>query len=253
MIARTSGCASREGISSRIVKNFSPGSSTATSMNVDYRLNKLVQLKLLKGRWLDYGCADGGYTAALVNKGADSAVGFDVLEDRIALAQNKYLNMLNVQFLYSSAGEVPVADGYFDGVFMNEVFEHVTDEAKTLTELNRVIRAGGHLVVISPNRWFPFECHGATFGKLNLRFPVPLLPWVPSAIGQRYMHARNYWPKDLAELVRKFGFKIETVCFVWPVLEVHAWLPSVLIRFYQRRVTTVEGCRSFAGSVFLRS
>ena len=209
-------------------------------MNIDYRLGKLLEAGILKGRWLDYGCADGTYTAALASRGANSAIGFDVLQERIAQAEDKYRDTPNVQFLCSSDGTVSVADEYFDGVFVNEVMEHVTNEERTLSELNRVLRRGGHLVVISPNRWFPFECHGAKFGKHIVGFPVPLLPWVPGAVGQRFMVARNYWPSELSNLIRKFGFKVISTGFVWPVLEVHVWLPSSLIRLYQKGVTTFD-------------
>ena len=224
----------------RLVRNWDPGCSTATPTNVDYRMGKLVEAGILRGTWLDYGCADGSYTVALVRKGASGAVGFDVLHDRIALAEKRYHDIPNVQFLCSSDGTVSVPDNYFDGIFMNEVMEHVTDESKTLSEFRRILRPGGHLVVISPNRWFPFECHGARVGKFNLGFPVPVLPWLPEAVGQRFMVARNYWPSELAHLVRDFGFRLLSVGFVWPVLEVHAWLPSPLIRLYQKRVTTFD-------------
>jgi hypothetical protein len=39
-----------------------PGGSRAVGSNVEYRLGKLSV-------WLDYGCADGGYTAALTRFG----------------------------------------------------------------------------------------------------------------------------------------------------------------------------------------
>ena len=42
-----------------------PGSSTASPFNAEYRLGRIS--KYVKGGdWLDYGCADGGYTAGLL-------------------------------------------------------------------------------------------------------------------------------------------------------------------------------------------
>ena len=42
---------------------------------------------------------------------------------------------------------------------MNEMFEHVADERWALAEILRVLKPGGILVLISPNRWFPIEGH----------------------------------------------------------------------------------------------
>jgi SAM-dependent methyltransferase len=228
--------ASDAAANSRIVQHFPPGSSTATKLNLDYRLKKLADAGLLHGRWLDYGCAQGDYTSALVAKGADCAIGYDVVAERINEARIRHQKNPRVEFHTNSTGLLPLDDNSVDNAFVNEVMEHVTDEASALRELHRVIRPGGHLVVISPNRWFPFECHGAKLGGLALPFPVPLLPWLPKALGQRFMEARNYWPSELAGLVAAHGFRVRPVRFVWPVLEVYPWLPRALTRFYQKRI-----------------
>ncbi len=71
----------------RIIQHFDPGSSTAVQSNITYRLGKLRDLGLLKGEWLDCGCADGGYTVAMVDLGAERAIGVDALEERIVQAR----------------------------------------------------------------------------------------------------------------------------------------------------------------------
>src|SRR3989442_1215208 len=73
----------------RIIQHFEPGSSTAVPFNVTYRLRKLCNLGLLKGEWLDCGCADGGYTIAMVDLGAERAIGVDTLEERIVQARER--------------------------------------------------------------------------------------------------------------------------------------------------------------------
>ena len=40
-----------------------PGGNTATTLNVSYRVGRIAPY--LSGRWLDYGCAEGGYSEAL--------------------------------------------------------------------------------------------------------------------------------------------------------------------------------------------
>ncbi len=238
----------------RIIQHFEPGCSTAVPSNVTYRLAKIRDLGLLKGEWLDCGCADGGYTVALVDLGAARAVGVDALEERIVLAHERERSHPAVRFLHASAEALPFNEASFDGVLLNEVLEHVADEVQTLREIHRVLRPGGHLIVMSPNRWFPFEGHGMHIGQHLFWFPVPLLPWLPSRISQRFMHARNYWPHELRDVVRNEGFVIRTAGFVWPVFEVYPWLPYPVIHQYRKLVPVLERApfiRRFGVSIFI--
>jgi SAM-dependent methyltransferase len=239
---------------SRVIRAFPPGTSTAAPVNLAYRLGKIQKLRVLSGKWLDCGCAEGSYTVGLTNFGAETAVGADVIEDRVTEAKEKAKGQSNVEFVHISTEVLPFADSVFDGVLMNEVLEHVSDENKVLSEIFRVLRPNGCLVVMSPNRWFPFEGHGGHIGRIQLPWPVPLLPWLPSKFALRFMHARNYWPYELADLIRAQGFVIQTTEFVWPVFEIHAWLPSALIRRYQTSIPTLEKIpvlRRFGVSVFV--
>jgi len=252
--AQAESAASRQLARARIVDYFPPGSSTAAPLNLTYRIGKIEALGPVKGHWLDYGCADGSYTSALVEHGASRADGVDVVAERIEEARSRYRDSQRLRFQHVPIDRLPFDDGVFDGALVNEVLEHVRDEMTSLTEILRVLRPGGRLIVMSPNRWFPFEGHGGHIGKIDLPFPVPFLPWLPSSLGQRFMHARNYWPGELRDLVESAGFVIEQVDFVWPVLEVHAWLPPGAIRKYQTLIPRLEKIpfiRRFGVSVFV--
>ena len=216
-----------------------PGASTAFPGNVGYRLGKLKAYGLLRGVWLDCGCAEGGYTQALVEWGADRAVGIDPDPERIAAARRDNRNASLVEY-HACSESFPFPAGTFDGVLLNEVLEHVSDEATTLREARRVLRRSGRLVVMSPNRWFPFEGHGMEVAGRKFGFPIPLLPWLPSSFSSRFMAARNYWPRQLIGIVRNAGFAIEQVDYILPTFELYEWMPRFVADFYREAMPLIE-------------
>jgi SAM-dependent methyltransferase len=162
---------------------INPGASTAVKTNVTYRLGKLRDRGLLKGVWLDCGCAHGGYTVALDYWGVEQGVGVEYDLDRVREAHAR--TATSATFACGSSEALPFARGSFDGVLLNEVLEHVPDEVTTLREIHRVLRPGGHLVVMSPNRWFPFEGQGMQLGRQGINVPIPFFPWVPGRLAGR--------------------------------------------------------------------
>jgi SAM-dependent methyltransferase len=213
-----------------------PGQSTAHPLNVSYRVGRIAPL--LRGRWIDLGCADGGYAAALLESGVEELLGFDVDAARVAVANER--NLSGATFSVSKGEALDAPSGAFDGVWMNEVFEHVTSEDGTLAEIYRVLRPRGLLILISPNRWFPFEGHGMKLHKFAINHPIPVLPWLPSGVSRKVLNARNYWPREIIAQVRRAGFIVEQTGFVWPVLEQYPWLPSWLRTRYQRRIRSFD-------------
>ena len=220
------------------------GDSTAEPGVVEYRLGILTSKTPVKGRWLDCGCADGAYSEGLREHGADEVVGTDVEADRIEQAQALHGAAPGLSFLAAAAEDLPFEDGSFHGVLLNEVLEHVADQALSLAELRRVLVPGGTLAVFSPNRWFPFEGHGAVIGRLRLPFPVPLLPWLPQRLTWRAMTARNYWPRQLAATVTAAGFELEAVDFALPLFTKYPWLPRAAREWYARSLPRLQASRA---------
>jgi SAM-dependent methyltransferase len=222
--------------------------------NLSYRIGKLRERNLLDGTWLDCGCADGGYTAAMANWGADRVVGIELEEQRVFKAQAKKPGSSPLSYVCGASETLPFSDASFDGVLLNEVLEHVADETATLRDILRILRPGGHLVVMSPNRLFPFEGHGMKLGRIKLPFPVPLAPWLPSRWTMSLMSARNYWPGELREIIRTSGFEIVLTSSVLPVFEKYRWLPEAVVRSYRHAMPTLERLpviRHFGVSTFV--
>jgi ubiquinone/menaquinone biosynthesis C-methylase UbiE len=193
----------------------------------------------VRGAWLDGGCNDGGYTAGLCQYGASSAVGTDIQMQPLHTARRRCVDSRHTSFAVAAGEAMPFATGSFDGILLNEVLEHVQDEGQTLAEMHRLLRPGGHLVVFSPNRWFPFEGHGM-LGPIRMPYPVPLAPWLPVALTGRWMQARNYWPRELRQRVVDAGFMVAHVGFAWPLFNQYRWLPTPLVRLYSRLLPWIE-------------
>lgn len=217
-----------------------PGESTAGPSNLRYRLGKLADRGIIRGRWLDCGCADGGYTRGLARYGAEFVSGVEVLPERVDEARRQSAGLEGVEYVVGESENLPFPDEHFDGVLLNEVLEHVSDERQTLREIYRVLRPGGHLALFSPNRWFPFEGHGLLIRGWDIGFPVPWVPWLPESLTAPYTVARNYWPHELHRLVVDAGFSIEAEASVFPVLEKYPWLPQILIPVFRRAVPILE-------------
>jgi ubiquinone/menaquinone biosynthesis C-methylase UbiE len=137
-------------------------------------------------------------------------------------------------------------DGSFDLVLLNEVLEHIPNQQKALTEINRVLTPDGLLIVFSPNRWYPFETHGVYVRGTEIRIPIyiPFIPYIPTCLGKYFFHywARNYWQSELVSLVEGHGFRVTCRSYVWQTFENISGTQPYLIRRYKRFLRFVANC-----------
>ncbi len=116
-------------------------------------------LPLLRGRVLDVGCGGKPYESWLEQ--ADDYVGLDIEESA------------DVQV---TAGKPwPLESESFDVVFSAQVLEHVADLSQTLSEIDRVLKLGGKVVLSLP---FLFNEHGgpADYRRFTVHWAAQLLP-----------------------------------------------------------------------------
>ena len=100
---------------------------------------------------LDIGCSSGIVTAALVPRLA-LLTGVDVDRGALALAkQNEGADRLG--FAAATGRALPFADGAFDVVICNQVYQYVTDVPRLLAEIRRVLRTGGCCYFSARNLW----------------------------------------------------------------------------------------------------
>ncbi len=217
-----------------------PGLSTGDPHNVAYRLDKVARLVPIEGSWLDCGGFDGMYAKGLLDRGAGGATISDVSEERVEEARGLWSQDPRFDFAACPAERMPFGDDSFDGVLLNEVLEHVRDEEDTLSEIHRVLKPGGVLVLFSPNRWFPFEGHGLDVRGRRIRMPAPLIPWLPKRLTRSIVKARNYWPHELRALTERAELTTVRLDFALPTLNTYPWLPAGLVGVYQRHLDRLD-------------
>jgi SAM-dependent methyltransferase len=198
------------------------GIDTSAPLNVEKRLRILKPfLAAARLRVLDGGCGAGEYVLAMATRHGVDAFGLEHSADKVRQALSH--PSLKDRVRQGDLEAMPFPDADFDVALLNEVLEHVPDERKVLTEVRRVLRPDGLLVVFSPNRWFPFESHGVVSKTSGRMLPpyVPLIPYLPLSVGRRFFRywARNYWHRELRNLLVAAGFRIESTGYVWQTFE----------------------------------
>ena len=144
-------------------------------------------------RVLDVGCAEGRFTSELVHAGR-VAVGIDVAEEPLRRARERDPR-IDVRRV-AAQGPWPLEDVSFDVVWAGEVIEHVADTSGWLSEVRRVLRSGGTLVLSTPAH----ECLARlALGLRGRAFEAHFDP--------RSDHLRFYTRRTLVALLQDFGFE----------------------------------------------
>ena len=145
-------------------------------------------------RVLDLGCGAGEFALALRDAGAE-VVAVDVAREALRRAAARVPG-LDAR-LWACGAPLPVDDGAVDVVWAGEVIEHVVDVARWLSEVRRVLRPRGTLLLSTPH-------HGpATLLRLALSRRAFAEHFEP-----RSDHVRFFSPATLRALLDDLGFDV---------------------------------------------
>ena len=101
-------------------------------------------------RVLDVACGEG-YGSSMLAEVAVAVTGVDISSEAVLHAEATYVKP-NLTYLEGSATALPFADASFEVVVSFETIEHLAGQAEMVSELRRVLRPEGILIISSPNR-----------------------------------------------------------------------------------------------------
>ena len=219
-------------------------------ITVDFRLLNIA----LNDRVLDIGCGSGRHTAAVFDLNRANVVGADpniadLQQARSRLNIHAKLRASTHHSWFLSAADVtrlPFVDRSFDAVICCEVLEHVQDHHRALSELLRILKPNGGLVISVPRSWPERICwalsksyRNSPGGHIRIYQSGQLVQMV-QAKGFTYHHSHHahslhtpyWWLKCLLGVERdnRWPVQIYHSFLVWDMMR-QPWLTRTLERW----------------------
>jgi len=93
-----------------------------------------------------------GYGSNILSAAAKFVIGVDISEEAVNHARLKYRKP-NLEFRVGSADNIPVDSNSVDVVVSFETIEHLDKHEEMMTEIKRVLKPGGILIISSPDKY----------------------------------------------------------------------------------------------------
>jgi len=144
------------------------------------------------GRILDAGCG-----SSLIVQSLNNAIGMEFNFGKL-----RFLRHHGIALARGSAFALPFKDASFDCVISSQVIEHLAYDEVLFSEMRRVLRAGGTLILGTPD----YATIGWRIIEPTYRF---LLPG-----GYAEEHITHYTREKLTEILIRHGFVVEETAYI---------------------------------------
>lgn len=162
-----------------------------------------------RGKFLDVGCGAGELLWAAVESGWD-AEGIDPSKEFVEIGRKK----LGVEGRVVTLEEAGYPENHFDAVAMSSIIEHLYDPYRTLVEVHRVLRPGGHLFFDAPNEDGLYMRIGNLYMRLRGKdWVVVMAPTFPP------FHMQGFNPRSLKTLLARVGLNLVSLDIAGGVCE----------------------------------
>ncbi|HEU4792810.1 MAG TPA: class I SAM-dependent methyltransferase, partial [Nitrolancea sp.] len=162
-------------------------------------VDELWPLLAPPARVLDLGCATGDLLQAVRERGNPNVLGIEPSTHAASIARERY----GLDVRAGQLADAAIPDASLDAVLMSHVIEHLPSPTRTLTEIARILRPGGTVVL-----WLP------SADSLAARF-----------LGDAWMgydtprHLYTFTPATLTTLLQRTGFVVREIQHEWIGLE----------------------------------
>jgi dolichol-phosphate mannosyltransferase len=143
-------------------------------------------------RILDIGCG-----SSMIIQSLNNAVGMDT-----SMGKMRFLRRLGIPLLRGSAFALPFRDESFDCVISSQVIEHVPFDEALFSEMWRVLRPGGRLVIGTPD-----------YATLGWNVIEPIYGFLLSG-AYRDEHITHYTRRSLTDVLIRNGFVYDEAAYI---------------------------------------
>ena len=196
------------------VSHYRRAKSLIETMDVDYdaevfctaleeRLGCILQLLegLKPERIMDIGCRRGIISSVIQQEFNAAVYGIDIDELELLVAQQR--NIVTKAHNVDQE-ELPFEEGVFDAVILAEVIEHLARPNYCLSEIHRVLKPAGTLIITTPN---------LTSLPKRMKFCLGEDPTNISDKDFGNIHKREYNFKDLELLLKWHSFDVTQLIY----------------------------------------
>ena len=126
-------------------------SATTGQVEIEHYHRYLLAREFCRGRDVLDVAAGEGYGTALLSQVAATTVGVELDQASVDAAQREF-GRPNLRYLQGDARALPLDDASIDVVVSFETLEHLAEQDHFLTEIRRVLRPDGLLMISTPDR-----------------------------------------------------------------------------------------------------
>jgi ubiquinone/menaquinone biosynthesis C-methylase UbiE len=114
----------------------------------------------------------------------------------------RFLRRYGIPLAQGSAFALPFKAGSFDCLISSEVIEHIPFDDSLFTEMRRVLRADGTLILGTPD-----------YATLGWRIIEPVYGFLIPG-GYHDEHITHYTQSTLSDILKRHGFEVEATSYV---------------------------------------
>lgn len=158
-------------------------------------------------RILDIGCGTGFNINHLHQLGYNQVIGLDFSPESLAYCHSHQLKAL----IRSNAEKLPIQTSCHDVILMLDILEHLRDDRNALSEIFRVLKPDGSLIIF-----------------------VPAFQFLWSFQDEISHHQRRYTATELKEKIVQAGFELTKLTYVNSLLFPIVWFGRILLRVFPK-------------------